>query len=704
MPIKRLLTSVRTHMVLLVLLAILPCATLVVYKDVQQRKQHHDEARTQTVELARSLSSQYRDAQRNIRSILGVLAALNLQSDPARCRVELRVLAEQFPQFFNLGVADMNGDLVCTAVATPTTNVADRDYFITARDTGEFSQGTFLISARGGTPSIGFGYPIRDASGRTTGVISTTLDLTWFNRGLAAASLPDGGTATLFDRNGVVLARFPNPEKFVGVDTRSTPTWAGIGSAVSGTYDAAGLDGEERLYAYTKIGDEQNGAVLSVGVPRDSVYASANQDLVRGMAFLIVVALFAMFAAALFGEWSLVTPLKALAVASRRLASGDLSVRSGLAVQQGEVGALASSFDRMADLLEKRERVEKEIEDKLTRKVTQLNALHGIFSRITENLHTEDVVNSALEQAALLVDAEVVVLRLLRGQILEVAGSYSRNSAATLDLQPVRLGEGLMGELALTGKPVRVERGARGLMGRGQGIGGAQSGLAVPVMIHGNILGTLGCWSLAEATFSAEDQQLLEMFATQIAAAIAAATSRENSDRLARVDSLTGLNNRLQLSEDEPLIERAVEAQPMMVAMIDIDFFKRFNDEFGHLVGDRVLREVATSLRRVLRSTDRLYRFGGEEFLLLAPCDDDVAAMALAERLRRGVEAQPFAARAGERARPVTVSVGVSLLNNDDDSISAAIERADQALYEAKGGGRNRVALWDGEERHQVAA
>jgi diguanylate cyclase (GGDEF)-like protein len=288
---------------------------------------------------------------------------------------------------------------------------------------------------------------------------------------------------------------------------------------------------------------------------------------------------------------------------------------------------------------------------------------------------------------------------MLKGDMLEVAGISSRDESAAMDLKPVPVGEGLMGQIAETRKSMRVEQGASELMLPGQGIAGAQSGLAVPVMIHGNLLGTLGCWSLSPAAFSAEDEQLIEMLATQIAAAIAAASSREASERLARVDTLTGLPNRLQLTEDEAAIVRSVEAQPMMVAMIDIDFFKQFNDEFGHLVGDRVLREVASSLRRVLRSTDHVYRFGGEEFLVVAPCDDDTAARALAERLRRAVEATPIPLRAGEAAKPVTVSVGVASLTSDADSMPAAIERADQALYIAKDRGRNQVTLWGSETR-----
>jgi diguanylate cyclase (GGDEF)-like protein len=488
------------------------------------------------------------------------------------------------------------------------------------------------------------------------------------------------------------------------MDLSETPTWSGVGAGLSGTYEAANIDGEDMLYAYTTLGEGRGGPVLVVGLPSAAVFSGANQSLLRATLFLIGVALVAMLATALFGERFLIRPLRSLANASRRLAGGDLTVRSGIAGHHGEVGALAGAFDRMAGMLEQRERAEQHIEAELMRKVTQLNALHSVFSRITERLNTEDVVHAALDQAAQLVDAEIVVLRLLKGDVLEVAGSVSRQPDVVLDLSPVQLGNGLMGQLAETGKSIRVEQDVSRLMGPGQGIRGAQSGLAVPVMIHGNILGTVGCWSLTPSAFSTEDQQLLEMLATQIAAAIAAASSREASERLARVDTLTGLPNRLQLAEDEASIVRSVESQPMLVAMIDIDRFKRFNDEMGHLFGDRVLREVASSLRTVLRSTDHVYRFGGEEFLVVAPCDSQATAGRLAERLRRAVEQLPMSSRTGEKVRSITVSVGVTLCDSGEDALPAAIERADEALYQAKRTGRNRVVIWSDNAISQSAA
>ena len=238
----------------------------------------------------------------------------------------------------------------------------------------------------------------------------------------------------------------------------------------------------------------------------------------------------------------------------------------------------------------------------------------------------------------------------------------------------------------------------------GQGIAGAQSGIAVPVMIHGTVLGTLGCWALRPSAFSIDDERLLEMLATQIAAAITAATSREDSERLARIDSLTGLPNRLQLSEDEASVERTAADQGLAVLMIDIDWFKRVNDVYGHLLGDRVLRQVGTILRQVLRSTDHVYRFGGEEFLVIAACSSETESLALAERLRVAVDKSVILRRADETGIHVTVSVGVTMLKRPTHTLVEAIDMADQALYAAKSKGRNQSALWDAETSQTAAA
>ena len=596
------------------LVAILPCAVLVIYQNVQQRDRDVDRARADSVQLAHVLAGQYEETRQDANNLLAVLAAQSGLSDPDRCAVVMRSLLQEFKQYLNVGVADLNGRIICSGLGVQS-DISDRDYFKVALATTSFAEGTYQIGRVTGLPSIGYAYPVRNAAGQTIAVMVATVDLSWFSRGLSRVNLPEGATATLFDRNGVLLARFPDPAPFVGQSYSDSELLNHTKDGSANTFEARGLDGVNRFYAYTLVGDSRQPAVLAVGLPESTIFGRADANLSRGIIFLIGVAILAVIFASIFSDFFLVRRLRSLVAASRRLAGNDLTARSGLTIRFGELGELSRSFDRMADAIEKRDRKNLEVATSLEKKVRQLDALHGVFSKITETLHTEDVIRAAIVQAGQLVDAEVTVLRLIKGTELEVAGFDSRDPDTVLDLKPVTVGEGLIGKVAQTAKTMRFERDVQNQMRPGQGITGAQSGIAVPVIIHGTVLGTLGCWATRPSAFSFDDERLLEMLATQIAAAITAATSREDSDRLARIDSLTGLPNRLQLSEDEASVERTAADQGLAVLMIDIDWFKRVNDEYGHLLGDRVLRQVATVLRQVLRSTDHVYRFGGEEFL-----------------------------------------------------------------------------------------
>ena len=164
----------------------------------------------------------------------------------------------------------------------------------------------------------------------------------------------------------------------------------------------------------------------------------------------------------------------------------------------------------------------------------------------------------------------------------------------------------------------------------------------------------------------------------------------------ARQDALTGLGNRLRLAEDlEVLCGRVQRYRHVYsVALFDVDHFKGYNDNAGHLAGDDVLRRMAGELERQIRTGDALYRYGGEEFLVLLPEQRIDAAALAAERLRAAVEALALPHPAGG---VVTVSAGVAAMTDDDCQPDELFKLADQALYRAKHGGRNRVELHQGE-------
>jgi two-component system, cell cycle response regulator len=157
----------------------------------------------------------------------------------------------------------------------------------------------------------------------------------------------------------------------------------------------------------------------------------------------------------------------------------------------------------------------------------------------------------------------------------------------------------------------------------------------------------------------------------------------------AATDGLTGLCNRRALEQRLPEVvaDARRRGQPAAVLVIDIDHFKNVNDTEGHLAGDEALRSVASRLRSGLRDDQTLGRWGGEEFLVLAPDTDQPAGLELGERLRVAVGWEPVAI-SEQRAIPITVSVGVASGASDPLQM---LRQADAALYVAKTNGRNRV-------------
>jgi diguanylate cyclase (GGDEF)-like protein len=208
-------------------------------------------------------------------------------------------------------------------------------------------------------------------------------------------------------------------------------------------------------------------------------------------------------------------------------------------------------------------------------------------------------------------------------------------------------------------------------------------------MFFGEKLGVLALDNASLDAFDLGDVQPLESVADICAAAIANARHFERTQQLAYLDGLTGIFNRrffeMRVREE---LERAQRYNTnLAVVMLDIDYFKKLNDEFGHLLGDEVLRQVSTIFQQHLRKGDVVCRYGGEEFALLLPQTSGENAYEVADKLRRTAEAYHFPGV----PRPVTISAGVAAYPACGKTRDEVVSAADAALYHAKLSGRNRV-------------
>jgi two-component system, cell cycle response regulator len=170
----------------------------------------------------------------------------------------------------------------------------------------------------------------------------------------------------------------------------------------------------------------------------------------------------------------------------------------------------------------------------------------------------------------------------------------------------------------------------------------------------------------------------------------------KQSISLAITDGLTGLYNRRYMDTHlENIVRESSEnSRPISILMLDIDHFKNVNDTFGHNVGDEVIKEFANRIVNSIRPSDLAVRYGGEEFVVILNGTDANNAKAAAERIRSYIEKEPFKVSTADGQINKTASIGISALRKDGpDSVDSILKRADEALFIAKNGGRNRIEV-----------
>lgn len=307
----------------------------------------------------------------------------------------------------------------------------------------------------------------------------------------------------------------------------------------------------------------------------------------------------------------------------------------------------------------------------------QLRSILAMVREIGGSLNLDYVVDSVVGGVGRIVGAEQVAIWLTSpdgGALVEAAGA---RTAPSCQRAPVELGQGPVGRAAKYSRLVS-DAGDRG----GQR-------LCVPLVVGSRVVGVLELGMDDVTPLTDASVEVLETLAVHAATALEAARLHEDAAHASEHDALTQLPNRRRLDADLALeCERSARYQrPLAFVMLDLDHFKRINDEHGHARGDEVLQGVADVIRATLRASDTAYRYGGEELAIILRESDASSALLVADRLRERIET----VFAGWGTPGVTASFGVAGLGPSTALPTTLVAAADAALYRAKRAGRNRV-------------
>ncbi|GAB6036613.1 hypothetical protein JCM15519_11720 [Fundidesulfovibrio butyratiphilus] len=662
-PLNR---SLRTSLIFLVLLAVLPALAIIGYSGMELRERILAERTDDSLRLVESLAHTLAETAFSIERILTTLSVLPpiRSMDPAQSAEILDRVRSKNLLLSNALLLRPDGEMTASASHSEIRDFSDSPFVRRAMTTGRFTCGRYMISRVTGEPILPFVYPILDDAGQVQGVLTAGLRISSLNRLFGALELPPQAIFSIIDGDGVRISRKPvsasAPQPGKSLTAYSVWKCASMPND-QGFYEARGSDNTVRVYAYAKLrlhGETSPYMYLVVSTPKAFMGREALAAVQRNMALLTLAGMLALAMAWMIGENLLVLPLRRIAETAQRIGQGDLEARTGAPCGVTETRTLAEAVDSMARTLEKRQ-------TERDRAESALRASEERFRQIADSMADwiwETDAGGAYTYCS--------------SRIQDILG-YSHEEMIGRPFLSLMAGEGYetaaveLRSLHARKAPIR-EMEVRRRTKRGSQVRTVVNG--VPVLdASGALVGYRGIERDISRRKVLEDQL----------------------ESMSLTDALTGLPNR------NLIVERLRQAQArakrlegfrFAVLFVDVDRFKTINDSLGHLAGDKVLRQTAARLVESVRELDTVARYGADEFVILL---EEIASPRLVTRVvRRIMESMksPLTISDGREAR-LSVSVGMLLDSGGGDTPENLIRKADIAMYQAKarGGGRFQV-------------
>jgi len=366
--------SIRTSLIALVLLAVLPALAILLSTGYELRGKVVDDAKGFALVQVQAMAAHHQRVVDNARLLLMTLAKTSevRNLDSAACQELLADILSRHPAYVSLSLADASGRVLVTVPSAEASaaDIGESKYFQDALRTGVFTVGDYTLLKTRHRVVVQFAQPIIAAGGGPVGILVAAFDLSYFGGLFFEARLPERSVFTLTDANGIRLTRFPETEKYTWVADLPQMVARMSGRDEEGTFLETGVDGVSRLYSFKRLhfqGASFPYLMIRLGIPVDQALAEARNVVLRNVVLLVLATLLALVTAWFVSEATIMRRLNRLMEATSRLEAGDLTTRTGMAAGAGELGQLAAAFDSMAEGLERKEQQRSQAEAELVR-------------------------------------------------------------------------------------------------------------------------------------------------------------------------------------------------------------------------------------------------------------------------------------------------------------------------------------------------